>query len=188
MTTHPDRDVLDLNAVRDIFIANARRGRPAPRHPSEKLFVTQDGGIVVGGHTRPDDVRPLAEVPQDVFTFDRAAHERAVVERVFPSNTRAARDGDILGWLYTIVNDLGRSFALWTYFHHEYGHYRVLVIAPSPPPGVDVHEVHVFGDGTLCLTPEVGCRTLEQAYAKSVLWTIGYDVWQQTGRFGFRVR
>jgi len=92
--------------------------------------------------------------------------------------------GGYVGWVYEFTCELGTDYTLFAYFNGT--RYRVMVINPVAERGPLGHASHVLPDGSLCLEPTVqGCRTLEQAYAKSVLWANGYSCYLKTGEFPF---
>jgi len=89
-----------------------------------------------------------------------------------------------IGFKYEIVCELNQKYVLFVYFNGS--RYRVMVVSPVVERGPLGHDSHVLTDGSLCLEPTVqGCRTLKQAYAKSVLWANGYSIYSQTGKFPF---
>ena len=92
--------------------------------------------------------------------------------------------GGWIGFKYEIECELKQKYTFFAYFNGS--RYRVMVVSPEVERGELGHESHVLPDGSLCLEPTVqGCRTLQAAYTKSVLWANGYSIYAQTGKFPF---
>jgi hypothetical protein len=74
---------------------------------------------------------------------------------------------------------------MWAFFDGSL--YQVVLISPEVERQGDSHAQHLFRDGYLCLSPHGGVRSLEHAYARSVLWANGYTAFRLTGQFPFSI-
>lgn len=117
--------------------------------------------------------------------FGRALRDRARAEGSLPASTRQLTVEGVSGWLYPIVSELGDAFQLFLYF--DGSGYQVKLVAPEVVGRFDPHACHVFPDGRLCLSsaPGTGLPTLEDAYARSVLWCNGFSIFSRDGQFPF---
>ncbi len=179
----PEVRSLDLNRLRDLILEHQRRGEELPVRPAEKVFVDPEGRILLGPPSGKEQV--LSEVPQGIFAgWDkRLARDREAAARKLPANTRFLVVDGVPGWLYTITDEFGRSYTMFLYFDGSL--YQVKVVWPEVEGRYDPHRGHLFRDGRICLGPNGGLPTLEQAYAKSVLWANGFTVFERTGIFPF---
>lgn len=116
--------------------------------------------------------------------MERETRDRFAAEGCMPSTTRNVTVAGTTGWMYTVVNEQGDPFRLFLWF--DGAAYQVKVVEPILGYA-DPHSCHVFPDSRLCLgtDPTGGMRTLEAAYARSVLWATGYGAFMRTGRFPF---
>jgi len=90
--------------------------------------------------------------------------------------------GGCIGFKYDITCEFNRLYELFLWFNGS--RYWVMVISPEVEKGPLGYHTHVLPDGTLCLEPtHSGCRTMEEAYGKSVLWANGYSVYLETRKF-----
>jgi len=118
------------------------------------------------------------------MSYQNLANDRQFAKSKMPRNTLEVMSDGCTGFKYDITCELGEKYQLFAYFNGS--RYRVLVVAPEVERGDLGHPSHVFPDGSLCLEPTMtGCRTLEQAFAKSVLWANGYSIYQQTDQFPY---
>lgn len=116
--------------------------------------------------------------------IDRDAQD---VGRYLPTNTRSAEFGGVHGWAYDFQNDLGDRYRMWVYYHPKTSLYRVKMVEPAVVGPVDAHLEHFFDNGDLCLTRDIGTRTLRHAYSRSVAFSIGWSWWQRRGTFPFNL-
>jgi hypothetical protein len=177
---------LDLNKLRDIVHENERRGDELPASKSMKVFVDKEGDMKLGRDVSDREARVMSEVPQSVFA-DRLAEEGKIVRAKLPSNTKAytTREG-IKGWLYTVKCQLGTRYQLFSWY--DGAHYKVMVVSPAiESKWKNPHTGHLHADATICLGTGWGTgeRSLEAAFAKSVLWASGMSVALKTGKFPF---
>lgn len=118
------------------------------------------------------------------MTYNNFLSDREFAKSKMPRNTVEVVSDGCTGFKYDIVCELGNQYKLFTYFNGS--RYRVMVVSPEVERGPLGHDSHVLMDGSLCLEPTVqGCKTLEQAFAKSVLWANGYSIYIATGKFPF---
>jgi len=84
-----------------------------------------------------------------------------------------------------LVSELGDEYELFLYF--DGGAYQVKVVSPDVEDGLSPHDCHLFADGRICLGDLAGggMPTLEEAYARSVVWCNGFSVYLQNGKFPF---
>jgi hypothetical protein len=118
------------------------------------------------------------------MTYPNLVNDRQFSKSKMPRNTLEVKSDGCIGFKYDITCELGNTYKLFAYFNGS--RYRVMVVAPEVERGPVGHASHVLTDGSLCLEPTVqGCRTLEQAFAKSVLWANGYSIYLHTGTFPY---
>jgi hypothetical protein len=118
------------------------------------------------------------------MTYPNLVNDRQFAKNKMPRNTLEVVSDGCTGFKYDITCELGQKYKLFAYFNGS--RYRVMVVDPIVERGPVGHESHVLTDGSLCLEPTVqGCRTLEQAFAKSVLWANGYSIYKHTGKFPY---
>jgi len=122
-------------------------------------------------------------------TYSNLANDRQFSKTKMPRNTLEVVSDGCIGFRYDVTCELGSKYKLFAYFNGS--RYRVLVIHPEVERSVGwdpalMHASHVLPDGSICLEPTMqGCRTLEEAFAKSVLWANGYSIYVHTGRFPY---
>lgn len=119
------------------------------------------------------------------LTNERAERDRRDVEQYLPRNARSATFGGVQGWAYDFQNDLDDSYRMWAYYHSKTSLYRVKMVEPVVDGPVNPHLAHFFEGGDLCLTKDVGARSLRDAYARSVAFSIGWSWWQRNKTFPF---
>jgi hypothetical protein len=112
------------------------------------------------------DRQPSRPRPPDVLQF-------------LPENTRSFIHTGVQGWVYDIQNDLSDWYRMFLYFNPRTSLYYVRMVDPAVPERVDPHVAHYFHTGDLCLTKDVGTRTLRDAYTRSVAFSIGWSYWQR---------
>ena len=115
----------------------------------------------------------------------RDLRDRAVVEAKLPSTTRYVNVSGARGWVYPITTSLGDEFRLFLWF--DGAGYQVKVVAPVLERRFDPHACHLLPDGRVCLSDEEGrgMPTLEDAYARSVVWANGFSVFLRDAQFPF---
>lgn len=117
--------------------------------------------------------------------FTRVLRDKAQVEGKLPPSTRHLTVDGVRGWLYPISTELGDEFRLFLYF--DGAGYQVKVIEPDLEGRFDPHASHLLPDGRLCLSEVAGAgaATLEEAYARSVVWCNGMSVFLREERFPY---
>jgi hypothetical protein len=92
--------------------------------------------------------------------------------------------GDKEGWLYNFTNEFGQSFSMFAYYA-GFGEYKVILVLPEVEQRYrNITKTHLYPDGHICLSAWA-VRSLEYAYAKSVLWANGWTSYELTGDFQF---
>jgi hypothetical protein len=120
-------------------------------------------------------------------TYSNLANDRQFSKTKMPRNTLEIVSDGCIGFRYGVTCELGNPYTLFAYFNGS--RYRVLVVHPEVEKSEGwgsggAFETKVLPDDSICLEPTMqGCRTLEEAFAKSVLWANGYSIWAQAGRF-----
>ncbi|WP_157519685.1 hypothetical protein [Herbidospora daliensis] len=106
--------------------------------------------------------QPISRVQGDFRTADDAGYAASHMPRntVFVERDRAR------GWMYSFQTGRGRAYTLFAYFDGR--DYQVNVIAP------ELTGIHILPGGRIRLG-DSGPASLEEAYAKSVLWAAGMD-------------
>lgn len=128
--------------------------------------------------TAPATRTPLASVNS------RLIRDRRMAQTCMPKNTKERKIGDATYWVYTFTCELGRSYTLACYFDGK--EYQVKVLEPEMDAKYSVHDCHIFPSGRICLNPPAnGATTLQEAYAKSVVWANGFSVFKEVGKFPF---
>lgn len=121
----------------------------------------------------------------------RLERDRVTANEKLPSNTRESTLDGTTYWTYSVTCKLGRRYTMTLYFDgHEY---QVRVLSPKIPSDVglkdsdiNIHKCHYFPNGRLCLDPPGnGAKSLEEAFAKSVVWATGFSIYVATGQFAF---
>lgn len=119
------------------------------------------------------------------MTADLLASNRQAVSRYLPDNARETQWAGLTGWVYDFENDLGDLYRMWVYFDPRSSLFRVKMVEPEVVGDVDPHVAHFFKSGDLCLTRDIGTRSLREAYARSVAFSIGWSWWRRNGTFPF---
>ena len=107
--------------------------------------------------------------------------DRVTVANKLPPNAREINYNGIIGWSYSINCSLGNRYTFFAY--NDGSLYQVLVLFPAVAGQYDIHKAHLFSDGRICFGQTLGLPTLEQVYAKSVLWATGFSTMLRTGTF-----
>ncbi|KKJ01265.1 hypothetical protein [Prochlorothrix hollandica] len=170
---------LDLNELRRIVLETQNMGEDLPSDPSRQVYVDRKGNIVLNPNT--EERRTLSQVPLKLWAS--LSGDRQIVASRFPRNTTEQVIGGVRGWLYNITSALGDLYTLFAY--NDGSQYQVLVVFPEVAGRVGAHDAHLFSNGCICFGSGGGLPTLEQAYAKSVLWTAGFSAYVRTGNFQF---
>ena len=165
---------IDLNRLRDTLLANQRDDQSAPRDEHRTILVTKQGELALASDVNPTERRTLARVQQDTF-HARLDTEIETVERFMPDSTkRYVTPDDLQGWIYSFSCSYGKPYTMFAAFDGSY--YQVYVLAPAVDKTyLDPHVGHIFADGRICFGESFnsGRKTLEDAYAKSVMWATG---------------
>lgn len=185
------KNTVDLNRLRSMILDNQSNEENLPTRPADKVLVDREGAIRLGNEVAPSEARQLSEVHQG--TFHALEHEACIREILdqttvaakLPAATRRLRIDGVMGWLYPLRNPVGDTYSLFAYF--DGSQYQILVAFPQIAGRYNVHDAHLFSDGRICLSDIGGLPTLEQAYAKSVVWATGFSVFLHTGHFPFSI-
>ncbi|MEX6777919.1 hypothetical protein [Limnospira fusiformis] len=169
---------VDLNEVRNRVINNRQQGVDLPRSPRQAVYVDNGGNIVTD--PEPSGHRHLSQVPQKIFAAS-LMQDRQVVVRKLPPNAQEMNISGVTGWVYDITSELGDHYTMFIF--NDGSLYQVMVLFPEVAGRYSVTEGHLFPNGCICLNEEHGYRSLEQAYAKSVLWATGFSIYARTGNF-----
>ena len=118
-------------------------------------------------------------------SLTRDLRDRALVEAKLPAATRHVTVSGVRGWLYPITTELGDAFRLFLWF--DGAGYQVKVVEPELESRFDPHVCHLLPDGRICLSDEEGRGrpSLEDAYARSVVWCNGFSVFLRDAQFPF---
>ncbi|MBL8929312.1 MAG: hypothetical protein JNL54_04235 [Kineosporiaceae bacterium] len=180
----------DLNKIAAAIRDNMREGTTTPSDPARQILVDREGNIYSGDEIG-GSARPLSQVTSETFYAwgDRSARELAIVQTKLPANTVHASDGDVDGWAYSITNEFGDTYTLFLWFDASNGTYKVSLVEPRLGGQVGVEDCHLYEDGTLCLKREggPGYASMENAYARSVIWTRGASCYRRGYGFQFNL-
>ena len=177
---------IDLNELQRAILAQQTGGSEAQADPKNHVQVDNRGEVILGGQADPTR---SASVQGDTFYWRDLAAEARTVANKMPANTRKVSDGRVEGYMYDIRNNFADTYTLFIYYSEEHSVYRVALVEPRLGGSVDVHGGHLWPDGTLCLTKQNGSGypSMEDSYAKSVLWTLGMSLVQRGHAFQFNV-
>lgn len=178
-----------LDKLREIVNKRKYQSETAP---GPDIAVDKEGQIIIVEINRDGTVstrRPVSKVPKDTFAADyyRVSNEQRFVNSNMPSNTYRVDEDGIEGWMYEI-NTGDPYYESYTMFlYYDSGYYYVKLVDPPYAGKYGVISCHLFSDGTLCLSSNShgGYPSMEQAYAKSVLWAKGFSQFLRTGTFPF---
>jgi hypothetical protein len=165
----------DLNALAAFLKAGNAQNRPAAPPP----VVDREGKVHTDGKVADD----RSQIPKGVFAG--LAQETREIELYFPKNAEQLTFSGFAGWVYAFENDLTDHYRMWAYFDPRSTLYKVKMVDPPVEENVDPHVSHYFRNGDLCLTKDIGTRTLQDAYARSVAFSIGWSVWKRYKSFPF---
>lgn len=128
------------------------------------------------------------------YSADWLREQRAVVRDRLPQTSVEVVSDGWIGWSYWITDRFGNRYAFWTAFDLDGGLWATYLLHPDPAeiiaPGCappSAHDIHLYPDRQLCLTSDIGCRSLEVAYARSVLWATGVSCYRAGASFQFNV-
>jgi len=108
------------------------------------------------------------------------ADTRREIARRLPDSTEERWSGQYPGWQYSMVNEFGHCYSFWFTYDATRRLWFAWLISPAsteirapkgPPPGA--HDIHLYSDRRVCLTPEVGCISIEHLHARLALWIRG---------------
>lgn len=177
LTTETFAAEIDLNALRNDVHQSQMRGETTPGD----LRVTQDGRIVRDGR---DDM--AARLSKETFAMlPSVAAEARVARTQLPVGTYQQTVGRTTGWVYTFFNEFADQYTFFTYYSTQHQQYRTMLVAPNLNGLFGEHQAHLYSDGTVCLSPNVGVATLDGSYARAVLWSNGVSVVRRGGEFPF---
>jgi len=173
---------VDLNELRNRVLSTQQQGVDFPSNPDRNVYVDDEGNIVLNPRSAPG--RTLSSVPQKTFAVS-LVRDRQTVAQKMPANTQEMSVSGTTGWIYHITTELGDPYTLFAF--HDGSAYQVMVVFPEVAGRYGAHDAHLFGNGCICFGDALqgGLPTLEQAYAKSVLWANGFSVFLRTGQFPF---
>ncbi|BAY84681.1 hypothetical protein NIES267_41770 [Calothrix parasitica NIES-267] len=168
---------LDLNELRNHVLNNQREG-----NSSRPVHVDREGKIT----TNPQAAHQpnLSKVPQQTFAYS-LHRDRQIAAEYLPANTQEMQFNGVTGWLYQIQCQLENQYLMVAYYDGEL--YQVMVVFPDVAGKYDQHDGHLYDDGRICFGSEGGLPTLQDAFAKSVLWATGFSIFLQTGQFSFSI-
>ena len=177
---------IDLNALQRAILAQQAGGNEAQADPKNQIQVDNRGEVILGGQADPTR---SASVQGDTFYWRDLSAEARTVANKMPANTRKVSDGRVEGYVYDIRNDFADTYTLFIYYSDEHRVYRVALVEPRLGGSVDAHGGHIWPDGTLCLTKQHGSGypSMEDSYAKSVLWTLGMSLVRRGHEFQFNL-
>ena len=136
-------------------------------------------------------VRPAANDsgPSRLTTFAFAAptvparwleRTQAEVGRKLPRAAVYLPQGPHHGWAYPLENEWGHRYQIWTGYDHLQDLWFSYAIDPAPPALLgalcrypSIHDLHLFPDGRICLSAEIGCLSLDRTFARTALWCRG---------------
>jgi hypothetical protein len=178
---------LDLNELRTRVLTSQKSGESTPDQTPDKVLVTRDGKIIMGKDAEPDVGRELAEVHQGVFAgiAERLRRDQQVARMRLPRNAEYDVVDGYHGWYYEFVNELGDYYTMFLYF--DGSTYMVKVVVPEVEGRYSPHDGHLYDNGTICFGPGGGMPTLESAFAKSVLWSNGFSLYEAAKSEGRRI-
>jgi hypothetical protein len=173
---------VDLNHLRDLINSNATSGQSRPPREEDRVYVEPSGAVVLG-RDQPANHRKLSEVHQGVFATVVTA-EADVAREKLPADARWVEEAGMNGWLYSFSNDFGDDYAFFVWRHRS-GLYYASMVLPEVEGKPNVHVAHLFESGAICLSPEVGLPSLDQCFAKTVIFSLGWSTFVRTGAFPF---
>lgn len=175
---------VDLNALRDTIIASQQRKEDLPTATERKIMVDPNGKIQTG--TPAGNQKHLSEVHQGTFAIARMERDQKIVKAKFPRNTQRFEVNGIIGWYYSFQDEFKKKYDMFTYFDGTA--YQVKVVFPVVEGKYkSIHDCHLYRDGRICFGTQYagGLPSLENAFAKSVLWANGFTIFEQTGQYPF---
>lgn len=168
----------DVDKIRDAFFQAQRDGK---FNRDNALHVGKEGQIFAGneGNAR----QPLSAVTPDVWAAGPSVAEAQIVRKHFPTDTLHSSQLPVWpadqpdGWVTRTVTRTGDEF---TYLCHRsplHNQYRALLITPRLEVHINSdatpHDMHLYRDGTMCVTKDVGAPDLQTLYARAVIWCDG---------------
>lgn len=122
--------------------------------------------------------------PFGVVDPARTVRDGKIARIKLPPNTTETEVEGTTYWTYTFNCQFGQSYVMTAYF--DGAEYQVKVLEPRRDPSYSIHNTHWFPDGRICLNPPAnGASSLDEAYAKSVIWATGLSVFKEVGKFPF---
>jgi hypothetical protein len=177
---------IDLNALRNAVLTTQREGGTTPADDRRTILVTKEGQLTMAADATQEERRTMATVQQDTF-HGRAETDAAAVRKFMPTSTRAHTSPDgVTGWLYSFRCAYGTQYTMFAYFDGSY--YQVVVVDPPVEEKYcSPHTGHIYSDGRICfgLANNSGRASLQDAYAKSVLWAAGMSAMLLSGNETF---
>ena len=166
-----NRPEVDLNELKKVVLAQ-QSGNPIPPESQIPIGVGRYGNLERGNGKDPSE--PFSVFPTDTF-HARREDELAIVRKYMPPGTLSViTDDGTHGWIYEFNCEFGNHFKMFAYFDGQA--YQTMVISPTIEEKYSSpHTGHIFSDGRICMGSKYngGMPTLQQSYAKSVLWANG---------------
>ena len=175
---------VDLNELRNRVLNNQSNDENLPSSPDRGVFVDNEGNIVM--HPQRGERRQLSQVPQKTFAATLTMDRQTVAQKL-PNNAREMQMNGVTGWVYNLESELSDLYTMFVY--NDGSLYQVMVVFPEIAGKYGVHDAHLFDDGRICFGNDYGggLPTLEQAYAKSVLWATGFSIYLRNNQFPFSI-
>lgn len=147
-----------------------QRGGGEPQIAGREILVDRDGNFVEANAAQ--DRRQHGVLSAEAFaigrTIDRTAIDSGKV------NGRPTNAGGREGWAWQITTEFGDTFHFFGYWDPDQSLFFTMLGAPRLERRARTpHDLHLYPDGTVCLTLSVGCRDLEHAHTRSALWARG---------------
>jgi len=162
--------------------SNQQTGNVKPDDPRRQVNVDREGGIRFG--ETGGNASQQTQLPQDTYSgwfgsaskpTDRQEIEHSIVAKKLPRNTRAFNTEEgTAGWLFYFNCEYGDRYDIFIYFDGTF--YQAIVLAPEVERHwKSPHTGHIFSDGRICLSRNYhgGQPTLDEAFAKTVVWATG---------------
>lgn len=183
------RTPIDLNAIVKTVHDCQRAGNSEIFQPVDTIHVDRNGRLIQSNDLDAPRTETLATVQPDTFHAEWEEAEKRIAKTKMPSNTRmiTSREG-IRGWLYSFQTEFLDTYKMFAYFDGSF--YQVIVVEPYVEQRFrSAHTGHIYSDGRICMGAGMnsGRRTLDDAYAKSVLWANGLSamIYGNLDRFPF---
>ena len=184
-TTETKKNPIDFNAlIRSVHLSQQAEST-GEIVPPPTTFIDKEGRLRQRGDGLTEPV--IGVVPTDAFHASREEIELATVREKMPTNTQRFRTTEgVSGWLYWVETEFKDWYQFFAFLDGSY--YQVMVIFPHVERRFrSPHTGHVFSNGRICMGNryEFGRPTLDEAFAKSVLWANGFNAMVRGNRDTF---